>query len=60
MTFTHKDGKKHSKHKILDSFAAIMVRVIGFKDLYEAWESQVRSEFENFKESGDAEESFMK
>ena len=32
-----------------------MVRVVGFKELYEAWENQCRSDIENFKESGDGE-----
>lgn len=32
-----------------------MVRVVGFKELYEAWENQCRSEIENFKESSDGE-----
>jgi len=39
MTFSHADGQKTSKQKVLDSFAAVMVRVIGFKELYEAWEN---------------------
>ena len=40
MTFSHTDGKvHHTKQKIMDSFAAIMIRVVGFKELYEAWEN---------------------
>lgn len=40
MTFSHTDGKvQHTKQKIMDSFAAIMIRVVGFKELYEAWEN---------------------
>ena len=42
---------------MLDSFAAVMVRVVGFKELYEAWENQCRSTIENFKESGENDES---
>lgn len=55
MTFSHKDGRKHSRQKVLDSFAAVMVRVVGFKELYEAWENQCRSDIENFKETSDGE-----
>lgn len=53
MTYSHADGKKHSRQKVLDSFAAVMVRVVGFKELYEAWENQSRSEIENFQETSD-------
>lgn len=56
-TFTHPDGQKHSRQRVLDSFAAVMVRVVGFKELYEAWENQCRSVVENFKESGEGEAS---
>jgi uncharacterized UBP type Zn finger protein len=33
-----------------------MVRVVGFKELYEAWENQCRSDIENFS-SGDSNEA---
>jgi hypothetical protein len=60
MTYSHSDGKKHSRQKVLDSFAAVMVRVVGFKELYEAWENQSRSEIENFQESSDGATSHVK
>lgn len=39
-------GRTNEKQKITDSFAATLIRVIGFKEIYEAWESQIQSDVE--------------
>jgi hypothetical protein len=39
MKFKGSDGVEKVKENLIDSFAAIMVRVIGYKELYEAWEN---------------------
>ena len=36
--YTGSDGKNRQIEKVVDSFAAIMVNVIGFKDVFNAWE----------------------
>ena len=36
--YTGSDGKNRQIEKVVDSFAAIMVNVIGFKDVLNAWE----------------------
>lgn len=38
ITYQGPDGKQNEREKITESFAAIMVQVIGFKDIYSAWE----------------------
>jgi hypothetical protein len=43
MKYKGQDGIEKVKETLIDSFAAIMVRVIGFKELYEAWENQYTS-----------------
>ena len=50
ITYTGSDGKNREIEKIQDSFAAIMIRVIGFKDIYSAWESQVISIIDDYME----------
>ena len=49
ITFDRPDGRSKVKEKIIDSFAAILIRVIGFKDLYTAWEDQVVSVIDDYK-----------
>lgn len=49
ITFDRPDGRTKVKEKIIDSFAAILIRVIGFKDLYTAWEDQVISVIDDYK-----------
>lgn len=51
MKFKGSDGVEKVKENLIDSFAAIMVRVIGYKELYEAWENQYTSQIDDFKES---------
>lgn len=51
MKFKGSDGAEKVKETLIDSFAAIMVRVIGYKELYEAWENQYTSQIDDFKES---------
>jgi hypothetical protein len=51
MKFKGSDGVEKVKETLIDSFAAIMVRVIGYKELYEAWENQYTSQIDDFKES---------
>ena len=46
LTYTESDGRKTVKQKVCDSFTATLIRVIGFKELYEAWESQCRTAVE--------------
>ena len=36
---------------MIDSFAAILVRVVDFKEIYQAWEKQYKSDIDDFKES---------
>lgn len=38
ITYTGTDGQEKTKESINDFFAAILIRVIGFKEIYEAWE----------------------
>lgn len=38
ISYTGSDGKHRQIEKVVDSFAAIMVNVIGFKDVFNAWE----------------------
>lgn len=40
ITYKGTDGTQKTKESINDFFAAIMIRVIGFKEIYEAWEEQ--------------------
>ena len=51
MKYKGSDGTEKVKETLIDSFAAIMVRVIGYKELYEAWENQYTSQIDDFKES---------
>ena len=51
ISFTGADGKQKTKETVIDSFAAILVRVIGFKEIYEAWENQYRSTIDDYKEN---------
>ena len=39
ISYKNEDGKACQTEKVEQSFAAIMVGVIGFKDLYSAWEN---------------------
>lgn len=39
ITYTTADGTEKTKESVNEFFAAILVRVIGFKELYEAWEA---------------------
>lgn len=38
ITYTGNDGQQKTKESITDVFATILIRVIGFKEIYEAWE----------------------
>jgi hypothetical protein len=49
MTYTESDGRQTVKQKVMDSFTATLIRVIDFKELYEAWESQCRSTVESMQ-----------
>ena len=51
ITFKGQDGSDKVKETVIDSFAAIMVRVVGFKEIYEAWENQYQSYIDDFKEN---------
>ena len=44
--FHDQHGREKEKQKIEDSFAATLIRVIGFKEIYEAWENQIHSDVE--------------
>lgn len=48
-TYTESDGRRTIKQRVSDKFTATLIRVIGFKELYEAWESQCRSVVEGMK-----------
>ena len=39
-------GRETEKQKITNSFAATLIRVVGFKEIYEAWENQIQSDVE--------------
>jgi len=60
ISFKGTDGLIKEKETVLDSFAAILVRVVGFKDLYEAWEEQYQSTIDGFKENEKAEPTLAK
>lgn len=47
--YTDEKGQITEKQKVQDSFAATLIRVIGFKEVYEAWESQCRSAVEGLE-----------
>lgn len=47
------DGQSKCKEKIIETFAAIMIRVIGFKDLYTAWEEQIVDEINDYVDQDD-------
>jgi hypothetical protein len=36
-------GKENEEERIIESFAAIMIRIVGFKEIYEAWENQYQT-----------------
>lgn len=48
ITYTGTDGQEKTKESINDFFAAILIRVIGFKEIYEAWEEQYQSALEGY------------
>ena len=39
ISFKGQDGTEKLKETVTDSFAAILIRVVGFKEIYEAWEN---------------------
>lgn len=51
ISFNGADGQMKVKENVIDSFAAILVRVVGFKEIYEAWENQYQSIIEDFREN---------
>ena len=55
ITYQDEDNKSCSHEKIEQSFAAIMVGVIGFKDLYSAWENQIISTIPDYKAEDDSD-----
>ena len=56
ITIHEVDGTEKVKQQVVDSFAAILVRVIGFKEIYEAWENQYQSAIDEFRQ-GDNQQS---
>jgi hypothetical protein len=52
MKYQGADGTQKIKEKLVDSFATIMVGVIGYKEVYEAWENEYKSVIDDFKEEG--------
>jgi len=48
ITFTGLDGTEKTKESVTDVFATILIRVIGFKEIYEAWEEQYQSALEDY------------
>ena len=55
ITYQDEEKKTCSHEKIEQSFAAIMVGVIGFKDLYSAWENQIISTIPDYKAEDDSD-----
>jgi len=51
ITFQGADGLQKVKETVIDSFAAILIRVVGFKEIYEAWEQQYQSFIDEYKEN---------
>ena len=49
ISFKGGDGQEKTKETVIDSFAAILIRVIGFKEIYEAWEEQYQSYIDDFR-----------
>ena len=54
MKYQGADGAQKITDKMVDSFATIMVGVIGYKEVYEAWENEYKSTIDEFKEEGAA------
>lgn len=52
MKYQGADGTQKIKEKLVDSFATIMVGVIGYKEVYEAWENEYKSVIDDFREEG--------
>ena len=52
MQYQGADGNQKIKEKLVDSFATIMVGVIGYKEIYEAWENEYKSTIDDFREEG--------
>mmetsp|Transcript_17901 Transcript_17901/g.30438 ORF Transcript_17901/g.30438 Transcript_17901/m.30438 type:complete len:723 (+) Transcript_17901:935-3103(+) len=50
ISYDGQDGTKQVRERIIDSFAAILVRVVGFNELYDAWEQQFISVIEDFED----------
>lgn len=48
ITYTGSDGQQKTKESLTDMFATILIRVIGFKEIYEAWEEQYKSALEDY------------
>jgi hypothetical protein len=48
ITYTGSDGTEKTKESVTDVFATILIRVIGFKEIYEAWEEQYQSALEDY------------
>lgn len=48
ITYKGNDGSEKIKESITDVFATILIRVIGFKEIYEAWEEQYRAALEDY------------
>lgn len=38
--FLDENGNSKTTEKVEEQFAAILIRVIGFKEIYEAWENE--------------------
>ena len=49
------DGKDEVRERVVENFAAIMVRVVGFNELYSAWETQVEGVIDDYKEDENAQ-----
>lgn len=52
MKYQGADGTQKVKENLVDSFATIMIGVIGYKEIYEAWENEYKSTIDDFREEG--------
>ena len=46
ISYKGKDGQNRTTETVIDFFAAILIGVIGFKEIYEAWELSYKDQIE--------------
>ena len=59
ITYQGSDGKSRAIEKVIDSFAAILIRVVGYKDAFNAWEDQMISVIDEYTEDTSTDSSLV-